>query len=144
MNCFDKKGFTLIEILLSTVLVVLGVVGVVNAVSSGLYADKSVEGQSVALNLAQEQMEAVKNTAYANINTTTFPTGLAPLTGAFSNYSRQVILYTVTTWSPYVTTVYTGAGTNTNPVTVATVYVSWALGLVQNSVSLTTLLVQPS
>jgi Tfp pilus assembly protein PilV len=128
----DKKGFTLIEVLLATVLVVFGVVAVVSAMATGVYTDSSIEGQAIALNLAQEQMETIKNTAYANINTTNFPTGLIPLTGSFANYSRQV------TFLP------SGSGTNSSPTTQVTVSVSWQLGLMQSSVSLTTLLTQPS
>lgn len=127
-----KKGFTLIEVLLATVLVVFGVVAVVSAMSAGVYTDSSIEGQVIALNLAQAEIETIKNTPYANINTTNFPAGLNPLTGSFSNYSRQVTL------SP------SGSGTNSNPTTQVTVYVSWQLGLMQSSVSLTTLLTAPS
>ena len=128
----DKKGFTLLEVLLATVLIVFGVVAVVSAMATGVYTDSSIEGQAIALNLAQEEMETIKNTPYANINTTNFPTGLNPLTGSFSNYSRQV------TFSPST------SGANSKPTTQVTVYVSWQLGLMQSSVSLTTLLAQPS
>lgn len=128
----DKKGFTLLEVLLATVLIVFGVVAVVSAMAAGVYTDSSIEGQAIALNLAQEEMEAIKNIPYANINTTNFPTGLIPLTGSFANYSRQV------TFLP------SASGTNSNPTTQVTVYVSWQLGLMQSSVSLTTLLAQPS
>lgn len=135
----DKEGFTLIEVLLATVLVVFGVVAVVSAMSAGVYTDSSIEGQSIALNLAQAEMETIKNTLYATINTTNFPagssciTGVFPnCTGSFANYARQVTLFP------------SGGGTNSNPTTQVTVTVSWQLGLMQSSVSLTTLLTAPS
>jgi len=118
-----NKGFTLIEVLLATTLVILGVLAVVNAMSAGVYTDRSVEGQVIALNLAQEEMEILKNTPYANLAASP----MTALTGNFSNYSRQVVLTVL----------------NTN-LTEVTVNVSWNLGLMNSSVSLTTLLVAPS
>lgn len=118
-----KKGFTLIEVLLATTLVILGVLAVVNAMAAGLYTDSSVEGQVVALNLAQEEMETLKNTPYVNLSASP----MTALTGNFANYSRQVVLTTIST-----------------NLTEVTVNVSWNLGLMNSSVSLTTLLVAPS
>ncbi|MEI7998944.1 MAG: prepilin-type N-terminal cleavage/methylation domain-containing protein, partial [Candidatus Omnitrophota bacterium] len=53
-----RSGFTLIELMLSVVLFVLGTVAVVQVIALGISVDKSTEGQATALNLAQEALEA--------------------------------------------------------------------------------------
>ena len=88
---FRSDGFTLLEIILAMVVLVLGVVPVVQAFSQAIIADQSVEGQTIALNLAQEQMEAVKNaSSWANIDT--YASAKSSLSGDFADYSREVLV----------------------------------------------------
>jgi len=47
--------------MLATILMVLGVVSVVSVMSKGMSADQTVDQSAVALRLAQEAIEAVKN-----------------------------------------------------------------------------------
>lgn len=111
---FYKKGFTLIEILLAVSLIVLGVIAVISVMSSGISSDMTVEGQIKALNLAQEKIEEIKNTAYASVASES----RAAVTG-FSGYERETVV----------------SGTPKQ----ATVYVYWTYQGVQQTLSLVTL-----
>lgn len=112
---FYKRGFTLVELLLAVALIVFGVIAVVSVMSSGMSSDMTVEGQIKALNLAQEKMEEVKNTAYASVASD----ARAAVTG-FSGYEREVVV----------------SGTPKQ----VTVYVYWTHQGVQQTLSLVTLL----
>ncbi|MBF0511395.1 MAG: hypothetical protein HQL13_03605 [Candidatus Omnitrophica bacterium] len=138
----EREAFTLLEVLVSTVLIVSGVVAVVGALSSGLYADRqTVDSQVVALGVAQGQLELIRNTPYVNINTTTFPTGLNALSGDLSSYSMQTMLYSSVAGSVFSAL---GSGSNYYPLTKAAVYISWVNGAQQGSLTLTTLLAEHS
>lgn len=61
------KGFTLLEVLLAIVLLVTGTVFLLQVFTPGLFAGGENETELVAINLAQEKMEEIRNTVYANI-----------------------------------------------------------------------------
>lgn len=65
------KGFTLIELLIAIVLIVTGLVTLMGTMSVGIYADASLESSFIALNLANEKMEELKDTAFGSISTGT-------------------------------------------------------------------------
>ena len=60
-------GFTLLEVLLATLIITVGVTTLIWAFSSGLSATTEVENMDLALNIAQAKMEVIKNTAFANV-----------------------------------------------------------------------------
>ncbi len=62
-----NSGFTLLEVLLATVIFTIGVVAIIWAFSSGIYAASDVENVDLALNIAQAKMEEIKNTAFASL-----------------------------------------------------------------------------
>jgi len=62
-----KRAFTLLEILITTVLLIVGVMAVVKVITDATSIDSSVEGRAVALALAQEKIEIVRNTAFGSI-----------------------------------------------------------------------------
>ena len=62
-----KKGFTLLEILLSTVVFSAGMVVILWAFSTGIFASSDVENIDLALNIAQAKMEELKNTPFAGL-----------------------------------------------------------------------------
>ena len=64
----DNKGFTLLEILCSVVILTVGVMGVMWAFSSGMLAGTDVENVNLALNLAQAKAEELKDTAFADLS----------------------------------------------------------------------------
>ena len=110
-------AFTLLEIILATVLIVIGVVTVVRCMSTGVITDYSVEGKLTALNLARQEMEELKTTAYDSLSSSSdTPSG-------FSNYSRT---WTITDNTYYKTVV---------------VSVSWDFKGQTQSVSLTSYIV---
>jgi type IV pilus assembly protein PilV len=61
----DIKGFTLLEILISLVLIVVGLVALMAAMSAGICADADLEYSLIALNLANEKLEELKDIDYS-------------------------------------------------------------------------------
>ena len=55
-----KTGFTILEMLISVVLLVVGTVAVLSMFGTGIIADAGIEKSTVALALAQEEMELIK------------------------------------------------------------------------------------
>ncbi len=64
---FVPKGFTLLEVLIATIIFTVGVVAIIWALNSGIYATSDIENVDLALNIAQAKMEQVKNTAFASL-----------------------------------------------------------------------------
>lgn len=64
----SHKGFTLLEILLAILILAIGMVSVLWALNTGLFARSDIENVARALNISQAKMEEIKNTAYGNIN----------------------------------------------------------------------------
>ena len=62
------KGFTLIELLIAIVLIVVGLATLMGTMSVGMYADANLEFRLTALNLANERMEELKDTAFSSIS----------------------------------------------------------------------------
>ena len=122
----NRKGITLLEIILTIILLTCGTVPIILCISRGLMIDHVVEGQSVALVLAQQGMEKIENAAnsgsgplsYGSISSlASVKTALA---SPFGSYSRAITI------------------TGTNPLTVTvTVYYGPKLN---NTVSLVTYL----
>ena len=65
------NGFTLIELLIAIVLIVVGLVALMGIVSVGICADANLEYRLAALNLANEKIEELKDTAFGSISTGT-------------------------------------------------------------------------
>ena len=84
-------GFTILEMLLSAVMLVIGMVALINVLSIAMTAADSVEHSTVALTLAQDQMESVKDAAsWADIDT--FSSPRTNIGGNYSNFDREVIV----------------------------------------------------
>ena len=62
------KGFTLIELLIAIILIVVGLATLMGTMSVGMYADANLEFRLTALNLANEKMEELKDTAFGSIS----------------------------------------------------------------------------
>ena len=87
-----KSGFTLLEVLITLVLLTLGMMALSQAFSTGMRAATDVENVDLACNIAQSKMEELKNTSFAslassgptadanfpNFNVTTSVTGTDP------------------------------------------------------------------
>src|SRR3989338_2877858 len=62
-----KDGFTLLEVLLTIILMVAVFVVLLEAFSTGLFSGGENETELVGINLAQEKMEEIRNKSYATI-----------------------------------------------------------------------------
>ncbi|MBI3315608.1 MAG: prepilin-type N-terminal cleavage/methylation domain-containing protein [Candidatus Omnitrophica bacterium] len=82
-------GFTLLEVLLAIVLLTTAILSLFEAFSGGLFLGSRNESDLVALNLAREKMESIRNTAYAGVVDET----KAVVTG-FPAYEREVVVTT--------------------------------------------------
>ena len=82
------RGFSFLEILLATVLLSIGLVGLVNAFSIGLSESSQAKQYTVAKNLAEEKLEEIRNTSYANV---VIESPAVPVSG-FLDYRREVLV----------------------------------------------------
>jgi prepilin-type N-terminal cleavage/methylation domain-containing protein len=80
----DQMGFTLVEVLVS--LAILGVTGVyfLNALGTASRGSFIIDERETANNLAESQMEYIKNQSYASSYVP------APISGDYANYSANV------------------------------------------------------
>ena len=63
-----RKGFTLIEVLITSVLIVVGISSLMWALGRGMFAGSTdFYNTATALNIAQAKMENLRNTAYSGI-----------------------------------------------------------------------------
>lgn len=86
---FKKKGFTLLEVLLTIILMVTGFVLLLQALATGLFAGGENETELIAINLAQEKIEELRNNNYSNIVNET----KAAVPG-FPVFQREVVVTT--------------------------------------------------
>jgi len=90
-KCFPRKGFTLLEVLITVVVISAGITALLPTLSRGMVSDGYTEDMIIALNLAQEKMEEIKSSAtYAGING--YASAKAALTGDFAHFQREVIV----------------------------------------------------
>jgi len=68
-----KQGFTLIELLIAIILVAGGLMVLMQLMGVAIFADSDLEYSLIALNLANEKLEELKDDGYshANLNTGT-------------------------------------------------------------------------
>jgi len=64
-----KQGFTLIELLIAIVLVAGGLMVLMQIMSVAIFADSDLEYSLIALNLANEKLEELKDSGYSLIVT---------------------------------------------------------------------------
>ncbi len=84
-----KKAFTLLEILMTVVLLTVGITSIMKIVGMGMFADVNAEKAIIAGYLAQETMEEIKGAAsYADVDN--FIASRAALGGDFSDFDRAV------------------------------------------------------
>ena len=111
-----KTGFTLLEVLITVAIFAIGVVVILWALNTGLFARNDIESVAKALNISQARLEEIKNAAFGNINNS----GPTP-DAAFSTFNTTV-----------------NASNNSN-IKQVDVKVSWATRGGNTNVSLTTL-----
>lgn len=90
----ERHGFTLLEVLITAVLVTMGFALLLRAFSMAISADKYAEYRSVALNLAKEKLEEIKNTGFSQIGSgTDYPGSSAPYLRFVTSRVTTVALY---------------------------------------------------
>jgi len=92
VGVLTKNGVTLIELIVAFALLTGGSTALIHMMSVGIFADSNLEQSIIAMNLANERMEEIKNTAFASISTGT-ETGAAI---GFSTFDNRVVTVTST------------------------------------------------
>ena len=64
---FNKKGFTLLEVLITTFIFVFGILVLSRIFNEGARIYSDVENTDIAINIARAKMEEIKNTPFANL-----------------------------------------------------------------------------
>ncbi len=86
-----KTGFTVLETLISFVLLIVGSVVILNLFSQGMITDDGIGHSTVALGLAQGEMEMIKNAgSWSAIDSFASPS--TNLGGKFADYNQEVIV----------------------------------------------------
>lgn len=62
-----KRGFTLLEVLITLIILAVGVIAISQAFSAGLFAATDVENVDLALNIARAKIEEIKNTDFVGL-----------------------------------------------------------------------------
>ncbi len=83
------RGFTLLEVLLTIILMVTGFVLLLQALATGLFAGGENETELVTISLAQEKMEELRNKSYSNIANETKAT-----VSGYPAFWREVVVAT--------------------------------------------------
>ena len=85
----SANAFTFLEVLATVVLLVVGMVSVLQILSSTIFVDADVEHATKALYLAQEKMEEIKDAStYAAIDS--FVLARTNVGGDFADFDREV------------------------------------------------------
>ena len=63
----NRRAFTLFELILTIILIAWAFALLLQATGMGLFSAGTEEGDLIAVNLAQEKMEELRNKGYANI-----------------------------------------------------------------------------
>ena len=93
-----KDGFTLLEVVLTIILMVAVFVVLLEAFSTGLFSGGENETELVAINLAKERMEDIRNRTYATI-----VNEAKAVIAAFPAFQREVVVTTPQTGLRQVT-----------------------------------------
>ena len=85
----NNKGLSLLEVLIAITIFVVGVLVIVEIISMSMLTGLDAQKAKIALSLAQEQMEQVKEAdTYDDIDT--FVLAKSALPAPFTDYSRSV------------------------------------------------------
>ena len=84
-----QSGFTLLEVLLTVVLIVVGFAFISQAIGQSLFAGSENENVLVATFLAQNKMEELRNTSYAGV-----ANQAKVVVSGYSVFQREVVVTT--------------------------------------------------
>ena len=83
-NMRDKKGFTLLEVMVAVVVLAFGLLAIMHLFPIGLRASKISRDTTVASLLAQAKIEELRNTGWASLSSSTTTEGY----GTITNYPQ--------------------------------------------------------
>ena len=84
-----EAGFTILEMIMSVLLLVIGTIAILSMFSIAIATDANIEKSTVALGLAQETMESIKDAgSWADLDNFVFPK--ANIGGDYSDFDREV------------------------------------------------------
>ena len=86
----NSRGFSLLEVLIATLLVGVGIFAIMEAFNRGYLGVGEAEDYSMAVSLAEEKMEELRDQTFANV----ISSAKAAVTG-FSSFQREVIVTNV-------------------------------------------------
>jgi type II secretory pathway pseudopilin PulG len=87
----NQAGFTILEVLISFVLLLIGTVATLDMFGIGMRADANVESSTIALALAQEQMELIKGAGYWS-DIDSFASSRVNIGGDYSDFDKEVLV----------------------------------------------------
>lgn len=94
MRFRETEGFTLIEIILTMIIISIAVLTLVSSIGVTTSRGLNAEVMSTAQQLAQEKLEELiatkRNSGYSTTPQLDIGTTIETLTGAFANYTQQV------------------------------------------------------
>lgn len=88
---FRVRGFTILEMLISILLLVTGTVATLNMFGIGMSVDADIGKEAIALELAQEEMESIKGTASWDA-IDSFAAPRANMGGEFADFDKEVVV----------------------------------------------------
>ena len=95
----NSRGFTLLEILVSIVLLTIGVIAIIGLFSANFIGSIDAENTAIAVNLAEKRMEEIRN---LDFDTGIVNEAKASVSG-FAGFERQVVVAEPETDLKYVT-----------------------------------------
>ena len=85
------KGLSLLEIILTLVLITVGILPIMQSMNSAAYLETVMDHRAIALQLAQEEMELIKAAAsYAQVDN--YASARANLGGEWADFDREVLI----------------------------------------------------
>ena len=92
MSVGNKAGFTILEVLIATLIVGVGISALMEALNRGYFGVGQVEDYTLALSLSQEKMEEIRDISFNTVGNV----ARTAVTG-FPDFDQQVNVTTVQT-----------------------------------------------